>query len=607
MHITTWQRRARQALGGVLLAAGATQAMAATSGVGLNLGEWASYSPDLPTIDQFKRADGWYTQCTRDPDVPGHNDNCPANWAWDTGEQGKLALDANGWVTQLPAADDTNAQYRWVAALLFKDNGGAHPTGEYTVLYDGAGTLEYGYLGRWVSGTPGRDVVHVSAGNDGLLIKITATTPGNHVRNVRVLPPGGVCDGAPKVYAASAADCARNGTGTFLNFEQLLAQQPQTWHPYVMTDAKGFRSVRFMDWGKTNTSTLKNWADRPKPAQAFWTGPYGVPLESMFEFANKAGADPWINIPMDASDDYVRRFARLAKQRLGAKRTLILEYSNEPWNTAFKAYKYMETKGAKWGPGQEYNKALSWYGLRSVQVCGLVKAEFGADAARVKCVANGQAGWPDVTRQILNCQHAQGEVGQPCGRKLDAVAMAPYFGGYLGDLSVRSTVDAWAGESDGGMAKLFAELLAEGPDGKPATPPLLGKHPDSKPGGAVAAAQQTMVDSLGIANEFALPLWAYEGGQHLTTALYGDNDATWIGLYMAANRHPRMATAYDRWLQAWRASGAQTMTLYNHVYRPGSHGAWGLKETQFTTEGPKWNAVLPWRDSIACWWPGCRP
>ena len=603
MHITSWPARGRRALGGLLLATAAAQAGAVTSGVGLNLGEWDYWSPDLPAIDQFKRAGGWYTQCTRE-----QNPDCPADWAWDTGEQAKLKRDANGWVTQLPAANDTQAQYRWIAALLFSGNGGAHPAGQYTVLYDGEGTLEYGLLGRKLSGTPGRDLVQVASGNDGLLIKITATTPGNHLRNVRVLPPGGVCDGAPKVYAASAADCTRNGTGSFLGFEQLLAQQPQTWHPHFLSDARGFRSARFLDWGKTNTSALKHWADRPKPAHAFWTGPHGIPVESMLDFANKAGADPWINLPMQATDDYVRRFARLAKERINARRTLIVEYSNEPWNTAFEAHRYMEQQAvARWGAGQSFNKALSWYGLRSVQVCAIVKAEFGADAARVKCVANGQAGWPDVTRQILACQHAQAEVGQPCGRKLDAVAVAPYFGGYIGDMSVRDIVDGWASEPDGGMAKMFAELLAEGPDGLPATPPLLGLHPHSRPGGAVAAAQQTMADSLGIANEFALPLWAYEGGQHLTTALWGDTDPVWIGLFTAANRHARMATAYERWLQAWRASGAQAMTLYNHVYQPGRYGAWGLKESQFGTGDPKWNAVLPWRDSIACWWPGCRP
>jgi hypothetical protein len=604
MHITTWQRLARQALGCILLATGAAQAGAAASGVGLNLGEWDYWSSDLPTIDQFKRAGGWFTQCTRE-----QNANCPADWAWDTGEQAKLRLDANGWVTQLPAANDSNAQYRWIAALLFAANGSAHPAGQYTVLYEGEGVVEYGLLGRKLSGTPGRDLVQVAAGNDGLLIKIVATTPGNHVRNLRVLPPGGVCDGAPKVYAASAADCVTNGSGTFIGFEQLLAQQPQaTWHPYFVGDAKGFRSVRFLDWGKTNASTLRHWADRPKPAQAFWTGPYGIPVESMLDFANKAGADPWINLPMQATDDYVRRFARLAKDRMGAKRTLIVEYSNEPWNGAFPANSWMQEQAkAKWGTGQEYNKALSWYGLRSVQVCGIVKAEFGADASRVKCVANGQAGWPDVTRQILACQHAQADLGQPCGRQLDAVAVAPYFGHYIGDLSVRSIVNSWAAEPDGGMGKMFAELLAQGPDGQPTAPPLLGKHEASHPGGAVAAARQSMLDSLGIANEFALPLWAYEGGQHLTSNLGSDNDPMWIGLFTAANRHARMATAYERYLQDWRASGGQTMTLFSHIYRPGRYGAWGLKETQFTTEGPKWNALLPWRDGIACWWPGCKP
>ena len=604
MQITTWQQRARQALGCLLLSTAAAHAGAATSGIGLNLGEWQYYSPDQPSIDQFKRAGGWYTQCTK-----AANPKCPENWAWDTLEQDKLQLDANGWVTRLPAANDDNVKYRWVSALLYSDDKGAHPAGQYTVLYDGEGVIEYELLGRKVSGTPGRDIVQVGAGNDGLLIKIVATTPGNHVRNLRVLPPGGVCDGAPKVFAPSAADCAANGTGTFVPFEELIARQPQTWHPYFVSDVRGFRSVRFLDWSKTNTSTLQNWADRPRPAQAFWNGPYGIPLESMFELANKAAADPWINLPRQVTDDYVRRFAQLARNRMGPARTLIVEYSNEPWNTDFPAHTWFVEQGeGKWGKGQGYDKALSWYGMRSVQVCDIVKAEFGAQASRVKCVANGQADYPDATRKILNCQYAQTELGQPCGRKLDALAVAPYFGGYIGDLSVRGIVNSWAAEPDGGMAKMFAELLAQGPDGKPMTPPLLGKHPSSQPGGAVATARQNMVNSLGIANEFALPLWSYEAGQHLTTANpWTDNDPVWIGLLTATNRHARMATAYERHLQDWRAIGGQTMTLFNHIYAPGRHGAWGLKESMFTTTGPKWNAVLPWRDSIDCWWAGCAP
>lgn len=592
--------RQRLCIGALLLAAGAT-ALAATSGVGINVGGWDYWSPDLPTIDQFKRADGWFTQCTK-----ASNPACPSETAWDTGEQAQLKRDANGWPTSLPPAGST-LKFRTVAALLFKNNGGAHPVGKYVVLYDGQGTLAFGLRGtrNAAESRPGRDVVDVGAGDEGVLISITATTATNHLRNIRVVPPGGVCELAPRDYADMPAACAARGTGSFIGFEQLV--DAQTFHPYFIGDLRGFRIARFLDWNRTNTSEIVQWAERPKTSHAFWTGPHGVPIEAMLELANRAGVDPWINLPHRASDDYVRRFAQLARQKLGARRQLIVEYANEPWNGGFAAGTWMQRQAlAKWPQHDgtsDFAKRLSWYGLRSAQVCALVKAEFGADAGRVRCAVNGQAGNYDVLDQMLQCRHALLERGgRPCARSVDIAAIAPYFADYISDAAVRATVRAWAAEPDGGLDRMFAEILAEGPDGRPVTPPLYASYPVA-PQGAVALARQRMLDNLRIANRHGLPLWSYEAGQHMTA--FGVEDAVFIDLYLRANRDPRMGRAYDRMLQNWRADNGQAVVLFNHVYAPGRYGAWGLKETMFTTAGAKWNAVLPWRDRIPCWWSGC--
>jgi hypothetical protein len=66
-----------------------------------------------------------------------------------------------------------------------------------------------------------------------------------------------------------------------------------------------------------------------------------------------------------------------------------------------------------------------------------------------------------------------------------------------------------------------------------------------------------------------------------------------------------MGVAYSRTLIDWQAAGGQAYALFSHVKRPSKSGAWGLKETQFDTGSAKWQAILPYRDSIACWWPGC--
>jgi hypothetical protein len=101
-----------------------------------------------------------------------------------------------------------------------------------------------------------------------------------------------------------------------------------------------------------------------------------------------------------------------------------------------------------------------------------------------------------------------------------------------------------------------------------------------------------------------LPLLAYEGGQHLI--MYpGDSDQQWLNLMTAANRDPRMATAYTRTLADWQAVGGTIYTLFNHVYRPSKYGVWGLKESEFQNSNVKWQAVLPYRDTKECWWANC--
>ena len=60
------------------------------------------------------------------------------------------------------------------------------------------------------------------------------------------------------------------------------------------------------------------WVDRPMMADALWTR--GVPVEAMDELANRTGVDPWFNLPVNASDDYVRGFATYVRSRLDRSR-----------------------------------------------------------------------------------------------------------------------------------------------------------------------------------------------------------------------------------------------------------------------------------------------
>ena len=84
----------------------------------------------------------------------------------------------------------------------------------------------------------------------------------------------------------------------------------------------------------------------------------------------------------------------------------------------------------------------------------------------------------------------------------------------------------------------------------------------------------------------------------------GDTDANFLALIIAANRDPRMGTAYAQNFADWKASGGQVFAYYNHVSQATKYGMWGLKESLTDNGNAKWQAVVKARDA-GCWWNGC--
>jgi hypothetical protein len=572
------------------------------SGIGMNLGMLNTTSPEIPSIDLMKRAGAWYVGCTASTSTTCSGFTGTAR-SFDTLEESKLDVDAQGWIKSLPAATDTSVKFRFATTTL---SSGTVPDGKYVVRYDGAGTITYSGVAKKLAAesTPGRDIVQLTnSAAGGFFLTINATTPGNYLRNIRVYPPGGACANDYATFAASASACTA-ATGAFVPFESFPAGHP--WYPPFIADAKGFHTLRFMDWMKANSTLITDWSKRSLPTDRIWTGDNGAPMESMIDIANAAGADPWMNLPAHATDDFVHQFGRLVHERLATNLHLNLEYSNEPWNYMFAQTKWMKDQGAsKWATelangANPYNLGYNWYAQRLVQVCSIVKQEFGADASRVRCIANSQAANSAVTSTVLACTFAAPALGQPCGKLIDAVAIAPYFGGYVGGAAHRPTVKTWYLDADGGLARLFAELDGVDANGKALAAPLM---PDYR-NGSRGMTKGWMTTTKAVADTYGLPMWAYEGGQHLVPPA-GDSDAKFLALITAANRDARMGAAYDQDIADWKASGGQMFVYYSHVATPSKFGIWGAKETLTDTAAPKWKAVVKARDTTACWWSGC--
>ncbi|WP_206602931.1 hypothetical protein [Leptolyngbya ohadii] len=514
-------------------------------GLGTNLAGIADWSSQIPFLDLMKSSRAWITQCNDDD--PGCND------AWDTQEFDRLDLDEQGWVKSLPAPEDS-PRFTKVSTFLF--NGlERYPYDQYVVLYEGEGKLEYGFDAKQdeAASQPGRDVINVAHGSGAVLLTVRETDPnrsGNYIRNIHVVP---------------------------IAYEQTFRQQ--IFNPQFLERTRKFNALRFMDWMQTNNSEQKEWSDRPQVEDATYAI-QGVPLEIMVELANQLQANPWFNIPHQATDEYITSFARLVKERLDPQLKVYVEYSNEVWNWQFRQAHYALEQGqTRWGKdkGDAYTQ---WYGMRAAQMSDLWKREFGDEGDRVIPIIATQEAWQGLEEGILNCPYWVAEGNRPCYQHgFTAYATAGYFSGDLGNPEKISTVESWLREPDGGIGKAFEQLGMNGTNGN-----------------SVGDAAKSFEYHANVANRYGLNLVAYEGGQHLTGREGIENNEAIVNFFTALNRHPRMGECYTELLNQWKAAGGTLFMHFSDIGQPGKWGAWGALESVLQTRSPKYDALIDFID-----------
>ena len=559
-----------------LSAAAAPPLDTARPALGSNLSDWKDWSPEQSFINLFKTSRSWITQ------APG---------VWDTAEQARLDLDADGWVRSLPSDSDSTLRYRTVSTLLLVGEalGAARPGGEYIVLYHGEGRLDYRLGAKKIDARskPGRDVILVDKDNPGgIQIIIAETDPrhsGQYLRDIRVVPPGKLCDDDLLAFCPQNSDpaCRRPACRSL---ESALADR--LFHPLFLKTLNHYQALRFMNPLSANVIDDKlpqpvGWSDRASPGQARWNSQAGVPPEIALALSNQVQADSWLNMPHRASDDYIRQFARLARISLAPARRVYVEYGNEIWNTAFSAGRWVEQQGqAAWPQASDspYTKRINWYGVRSAEMCDIWKAEWAGAEDRVVCVLAAQAANTWTANAALDCRlwaHA------PCqAHGIKAIAIAPYFGQYLGNPVAEAAVAGWTAEADGGLNRLFAELDHG------------GQLPGGEAGGALAATSRQIGQYAELARRRGLALLAYEGGQHLAGVGPVANNDKITALFTAANRDPRMGASYQTLLHDWHRAGGGLFMHFSSMGAYGRYGSWGALENLGQAGSPKTEALF---------------
>ena len=102
------------------------------------------------------------------------------------------------------------------------------------------------------------------------------------------------------------------------------------------------------DYGNCLMKYARTSENRATLTDQFWGNSYitpeerwrGLPYEVIVALINKTKANVWVNIPHNATIDYVTEISQFFKENLNEDSKIFLELSNEVWNGGFASQKY---------------------------------------------------------------------------------------------------------------------------------------------------------------------------------------------------------------------------------------------------------------------------
>ena len=473
------------------------------------------------------------------------------------------------------------ADGKTVTGRVGVDNAEPFPTGDYVLTWRGEGE------------------VALDRPNDAELV--SDESDGDAHRRVYRLPDGpGKYGLQVEIKAFPVADLHLYVPGT--------EEAEGRWNPEYLRVMEPFRGthLRFMDLNHTNHSKQQDWSDRmPPDAGTYLTNHVNspeiadrgaVPYEAMIELCNALDADMWLTVPHLATAEYRANLAHLIRtgvDKATGERTaepldedlkIWLEYSNEVWNWNFAQSKWVNEN-------VEGDKLDDKYSKKAKELFDAFEAEFGGSDRLVRVIGT-QTGYSNGWRsqQRLAALDAQGGTA-------DALAITTYF---AHDIE-QWIVDNWPVTKEQTF-KEFASRVGTGPF-------TLDESEHQR--------NHNKVHHYRIAEEYGIPVVAYEGGPHLlperpvvppdATVEEGDKPkkqrATKLVPEMKAfiqdlERDPRFGEIYKQHLARHEASGLRVNTPFVLVAGWRDSGQWGHMESLApgADEAVKYRAILDFYD-----------
>lgn len=498
---------------------------------GTNLSGVVDFGTELPFVDLMHNARQWYTKDIGNPADP-----------FDSGHAHELSYRPDGYPTHVPQSIASSTFDQRVVTIWAITDG--WPAGKYTVLWEGSGELNFWGGYENLEQTHDNRIVFdfLSPLDNTLEMTIVSSDIIDPIHNIRLLMPG--------------------TEGTY---------ETDPFYDLWIEKLSIFPSVRFMDWGSTNSwgqddnwtwddPSLFDWDDRAQMNHYTWATSKGIPYEMMIKLLNNYDLDGWICVPHRASDEYIQNMARLFRDHLEPDRHLTVEYSNEIWNWIFGQTHWLNKYGCEL-QGVSWPEGIVPYLQNCLDIWSSV---FSNEMDRITRVAGVQVSWQDVSNRMVN-NLTQGSV--------DAIAPTFYFGlTEEGDIVL----------DDLGADAAISDVTYYARQGMENTKVWLETQ------------KSELAEPLGLDMVF------YEGGQHITPHPFGE-EPTYAQTLLDVQRDTAMYNMYNEWFDYLRTlqEGDDPLQLMNFSFiagRSARYGSWGILETMgqdlSITPAPKYSAIL---------------
>ncbi|WP_432799975.1 hypothetical protein [Poriferisphaera sp. WC338] len=405
---------------------------------------------------------------------------------------------------------------------VFVSTGGRYPAGTYICTYKGTGTIRFAKDARAIE--YGKNFIKVSVTPRNYLEIQLRSNPADPIHDLKLLLPG-------------------------------TADLETPFNPLYTQRLRPFKTIRFMNWQRTNNNKEVTWADRPTIDTQISETP-GMSLEYMMLLTNQLKVDPWFCMPHLADDNYIRQFAEQVKRDLHPDGKVYIEYSNEIWNGVFSQHRYIMAEAKRLS--QEAGKKVDWLDVWADQMrrtFTIWEDVFKDQPNRLVRVISGQ----EVNAWISN------QLAHRIGKgNFDALATTAYFGNRPERGKVLQIPNF--------QARPIALQLIQGA--------LNQLHEKRAP---------ARIKQGEVARKYDVPYITYEAGQHIVPG--SDTARQAVDL---AQELPEMYGAYIQNMTAFQKAGGSLYTAFDYVEPSTNFGSWGhlQYQNQPLKDAPKYRAIL---------------